>query len=202
VASIGLFPLAIVLLPSERTALHIFEPRYKELIGECLLEDREFGIVFTDGARLSEVGTAASIVEVLERFDDGRLNIVVEGNGRFRIEGLSEERSFITAEIDDVDDEVEIIDEEITEQCLADYRRVVQLRELDLEEPVPDYRGLAFHLASRLALPPEAKQELLEMRSENRRLARVREFLAAAVAAAQVRVIQRRAATNGQVERA
>lgn len=197
-----MFPLAIVLLPAERTALHIFEPRYKELIGECLLDDREFGIVFTDGVRLSEVGTQASIVEVLERFEDGRLNIVVEGNERFRVLDLNEERSFLSAQTEDYADEPEIPDADAAEQALDDYRRVVELGELELSEPVPDDRGLAFHLAARIALPPAAKQELLEMRSENRRLERVREFLAAAAEAARVRTVQRLASTNGHIKQA
>ena len=85
-AEIGLFPLGIVLLPTERVPLHIFEPRYQELIGECLDADEEFGLVYADEDGVREIGTRARVTEVLERFDDGRLTILVEGGLRFRVE--------------------------------------------------------------------------------------------------------------------
>ena len=94
---IGLFPLGIVLLPTERVPLHIFEPRYRELIGECMEDESEFGLVYADEDGVREVGTRARVTEVLELFDDGRLNIVIEGGERFRIEKLTRGRSFMTA---------------------------------------------------------------------------------------------------------
>ncbi len=84
-SELGLFPLGIVLLPSEQIPLHIFEDRYQELIGECLDEDREFGLIYADDDGLREIGTRAAVTQVLERFEDGRLNIVVEGRDRFRL---------------------------------------------------------------------------------------------------------------------
>ena len=88
-AEIGLFPLELVLLPTERVPLHIFEDRYKELIGECLARDGEFGLVFADEHGLREIGTLAAVADVLERFPDGRLNILVEGRERFRLVELT-----------------------------------------------------------------------------------------------------------------
>src|SRR6516165_8744487 len=85
VTEIGLFPLELVLLPSERVPLHIFEPRYKELIGECLRSGEEFGLVLQDEQGRREIGTKAVVVEVLQVFDDGRMNVVVEGHERFRL---------------------------------------------------------------------------------------------------------------------
>src|SRR5947207_13384204 len=91
---LGLFPLDVVLLPTERAPLHIFEPRYRELIGECLAQEREFGLVLGDRDGLREIGTRAAIVEVLDEFPDGRLNSVIEGRERFRLVGLTEGRAF------------------------------------------------------------------------------------------------------------
>src|SRR6059058_4390872 len=109
---IGLFPLGIVLLPTERIPLHIFEPRYRELIGECIEEDREFGLVYADEGGVRELGTRARVAAILERFDDGRLNIVVEGGSRFLVEELTGGRTFMTAEVTDVhDDELVVADE-------------------------------------------------------------------------------------------
>ena len=94
---LGLFPLPIVLLPTERVPLHIFEPRYRELIGECLETDREFGLLLTtDDGTVHQIGTRASVEEVLEELDDGRLNIIVEGRTRFRLLELTTGRSFTT----------------------------------------------------------------------------------------------------------
>ena len=75
---IGLFPLGIVLLPTEQVPLHIFEPRYRELIGECLDNEEPFGLVYADDDGLRRTGTLASVVEVVDQFDDG-MPIVVEG---------------------------------------------------------------------------------------------------------------------------
>ena len=97
---IGIFPLGLVLLPGERVPLHIFEDRYKELIGECLEMDREFGVVLVEESGVRAVGTRASVVEVLERFPDGRLDVVVQGGGRFRVDQITEGRSFITAHVE------------------------------------------------------------------------------------------------------
>jgi Lon protease-like protein len=190
----------MVLLPGERTALHIFEPRYKELIGECLADDRDFGIVLIDMAGTRSVGTRATVVEVLERFDDGRLNIIVEGNDRFRFDEIKEERSFLTADVDEYLDEDPLPSEDQYEATLEDYRRVVKAAALDLEEPVPDYRGLAFHIAAQIELSPDAKQGILEMRSEKARLDLVRQLLDAAAKALRLRTVEQRAATNGHVE--
>src|ERR1700745_256752 len=96
---IGLFPLGIVLLPSERVPLHIFEDRYRELIGECIELDREFGLLYADESGIREIGTRARVAGIIEQFDDGRLNIVVEGVRRFAVERLTEGRSFMTAEV-------------------------------------------------------------------------------------------------------
>jgi Lon protease-like protein len=196
---IGLFPLGIVLLPGERTALHIFEPRYKELIGECLAEDLEFGMVLVEETGLRKVGTRTSVVDVIDRFEDGRLNIIVEGNDRFEIAEMTEGRSYLTAEIIDYPDAEPPPPDEAYEECLLEYRRVVTASALDLEEPVPDHRGLAFRVAAQIALPPVAKQQILEMRSETERLALVRQLLEAAAVAARRRMIQERASTNGHV---
>jgi Lon protease-like protein len=94
VPELGLFPLPLVLVPTERIPLHIFEPRYKELIGECLETDGEFGLVLATGdGAVHEIGTRARVLEVLEELDDGSLNVVVEGGDRFRLLELTSGRT-------------------------------------------------------------------------------------------------------------
>lgn len=174
---IGLFPLGIVLLPTERVPLHIFEPRYRELIGECMDDDSEFGLVYADEEGVREIGTRARVAEVLERFDDGRLNIVVEGGERFRVEKLTRGRSFMTAEVAPVEDEPELAQDESAALAAGSFRALATLAgaepdELDESSPI-----LSYQLAAQVELAADAKQGLLESLSENDRLERVTELL-------------------------
>ena len=169
-AEIGLFPLGIVLLPTERVPLHIFEPRYQELIGECLDTDEEFGLVYADEEGVREVGTLAHVTEVLERFDDGRLTILVEGGVRFRVEALTRGRSFMTAEIDEVEDDAVDIDPETAVRAAGAFRALAALAGAETDDPDEASPQLSFELAAQVELPPEAKQQLLELRVEQERL--------------------------------
>jgi Lon protease-like protein len=200
VDEIGLFPLPLVLVPGEQAPLHIFEPRYRELIAECLSEGADFGLVFADDDGMREVGTRASVVEVLERFPDGRLNVVVEGGERFRLLELTEGRSFATGEVDAVEDEGDEPSDEERARCLAAYERVVAAADAELEELDRD-APLAFQIAARIDLGTEVKQALLELRSERERVIRLASLLdKAAEAIAREREIRGRASTNGRVE--
>src|SRR5256885_8886854 len=129
---IGLFPLGIVLLPTEKVPLHIFEERYRELIGECIEEDREFGLVYADEDGARELGTRARVAAVLERFDDGRLNIVVEGGERFAVERLTQGRSFMTAEVSDVVDDGGAVEEEARVDAPGAFRALAALAGAEL----------------------------------------------------------------------
>lgn len=196
---IGLFPLGIVVLPGERAALHIFEPRYKDLIGKCLEDERDFGIVLTDAAGMRQIGTLVSVVEVLERFEDGRINVVVEGNDRFELVEVKDERSYLTADTEPFEDSEELPGPEAYEACLTEYRRVVTAASLDLEEPAAGYRGLAFQIAAQIELASAAKQQILELRSEVARLAQVQDLLKEASNETRRKMIEHRASTNGHV---
>lgn len=173
---IGLFPLGIVLLPSERVPLHIFEDRYRELIGECVELDREFGLLYADDTGIREVGTRASVAAVLEQFDDGRMNVVVEGGSRFAVERLTEGRSFMTAEVGAVEDAGGDVDAETRRDAVGAFRALAALAgaELELDEASP---ALSFELAAQVELATDDKQFLLESRSEQERLERVAELL-------------------------
>jgi Lon protease-like protein len=200
VPEIGLFPLQLVLLPTERVPLHIFEPRYKELIGECLEEGLEFGLVLEDEEGRRDVGTRAAVVEVLQVFDDGRMNVVVEGRQRFRLVELTEGREFLTGEVEPIDDDPDPAAPEEVEAALGVFRRLVQVAESDVDEPDPAAHALSFELASRVDFGHELKQEILELRSERRRLQRLIEILGRAVEAmALEKEVRERASGNGRV---
>jgi Lon protease-like protein len=200
VSEIGLFPLELVLLPTERVPLHIFEDRYKELIGECLAHDGEFGLVFADERGLREIGTRAAVAEVLERFPDGRLNILVEGRERFRLVELTRGRAFHTAEVEEVSDEEEAAADDDVARALEQFDQLKEITSSEVSDPDPEAGLLSYQLASRVDFGAEVKQQLLEQRSEARRMHVVAELLENAVRTmALEQEVRERASQNGKV---
>jgi Lon protease-like protein len=198
---IGLFPLGMVLLPTEQVSLHIFEERYKELIGECLAQDREFGLVRADSAGIREIGTRAAVLRVVARFDDGRMDVVVEGHDRFKLLELTDGRMFNTGEISPVLDEDDPADTATIDRALELFRRLRDLTASDVEVPTADTTQLSYALAARVELDVEVKQALLEQTSERKRLESVCDQLVevSAIVERQRRAAER-AATNGRVD--
>ena len=198
---LGLFPLGIVLLPTEQLPLHIFEERYKELVSECLDQEAEFGLVYADDDGLRDIGTRAHIVEVLTRFEDGRLNILVEGGERFRLTELTDGRSFNTglvAPIEDADDPAETA---ALDEALRLFEQLREVTESEVDAPDRDIPQLSFALAGKVELPSDEKLALLAETSERQRIELVQELFAHAVLTAQrVRRAAERASTNGKVD--
>jgi Lon protease-like protein len=164
-----LFPLGLVLLPGELVPLHIFEERYKLMIGECLDQESEFGIIWLSDDGLKEVGCAARITRVLERFDDGRLNILVEGTEPFRLTRRIEDLPYPAGDVEPLADDGET-DEEALERARSRYADLVE----EVTEARPEREALAeldaYGMAATLEVAPAAKQSLLELRSERGRL--------------------------------
>jgi Lon protease-like protein len=200
VTEIGLFPLNLVLVPGEQAPLHIFEPRYRELIAECLDRGRDFGLVLEDDAGMREVGTRCSVVEVLDHFPDGRLNVVVQARERLQLLEMTQGRVFQTAEVENLPDESDDPSEDEIEECLAAYARVVAAAEAELEDLDLD-DSIAYQIASRIDFGTEVKQGLLEIRSERERVVRLAPMLnQAAEAVEREQEIRGRASGNGRVE--
>lgn len=199
-SEIGLFPLSIVLLPAERVPLHIFETRYKELINSCLTDDAPFGMVLVDADQAREVGTRAHVVEVLERFEDGRLNVIVEGGERFRVLKTHAVHSYFTAEIAEYDDEAAPPGSDTFDAFLGEYLGVFDQLGMDAPQVELDSK-LSFRVAAQLALGLDDKQELLQMRSEAERLDKLSQLLPRAVFDARKHQVRRRAPTNGHARR-
>jgi ATP-dependent Lon protease len=198
-AHLGLFPLATVLLPSERVPLHIFELRYQELIGECLEQESEFGLLFEDDEGSRDIGTRAAVVEVLDRFDDGRLNIVVEGGERFRVLRETQGRAFRTAEVEPVTDDDAEADRKLRDRVLELYRAIGRIVEAEIEEPNSESAVLSFELAARVDFGAQRKQDLLELRSEPERLRLLSTLLEQASEAITLeRALAETAAKNGR----
>ena len=198
---LGLFPLGIVLLPTERLPLHIFEERYKELVGECLEQEAEFGLVYADDDGLRDVGTRAHVVEVLTRFEDGRLNILVEGGERFRLTELTDGRSFNTGLVTPIEDADDPAETAAVDEALRLFEQLREVTESEVDAPDRGDSQLSFALAGKVELPSDEKLALLAETSERVRIELVQELLAHAVLTAQrVRRAAERASTNGKVD--
>jgi len=204
-----LFPLGIVALPGESVPLHVFEDRYKRMIERCLSAgpgsvEREFGIVWLSDEELKKVGCACEIERVLERMDDGRLNILARGTRPFRLLERQDDLPYPAGVVEFLTDEA------AEEQADADEVAGTSARELygELVEQATD-RTLsaeevgamdAYEMAGNVEFGTDAKQELLELRSENARLRLLALLLRAAIKRLElIDRAQARAQSNGKV---
>jgi Lon protease-like protein len=176
-----LFPLGLVLIPHELVPLHIFEERYKLMIGECIEEDREFGIVWLSDDGLKEIGCSARIARVLEHFDDGRMNVLVEGTSPFRLLRRIEDLPYPAGDVQPLGDDDEAGDEEVADAARRRYADLVA--EVTDERPEDDQLVTldAYAMAATLDVALEAKQTLLELRSERDRLEQLEGLFAEAL---------------------
>jgi Lon protease-like protein len=166
-----LFPLGLVLIPRELVPLHIFEERYKQMIGECLEQEREFGIVWLSDDGLKDIGCSARIERVLERFDDGRLNILVEGVKPFRLVRRIDDLPYPAGDVQPLSDDPEDPDD-VRAIAAARARYADLVAEVTDERPDDETLAQldAYGMAATLDVGLEAKQELLELRTERARL--------------------------------
>jgi Lon protease-like protein len=201
VSELGLFPLPIVLVPTERIPLHIFEPRYLELITECHESGEEFGLVLATGdGAVHEIGTRAAVLEVLEVLDDGRLNVVVEGRERFRLLELTGGRSFKTAVVEPVADDPVPPDPADAGRALELFHELAKIAESDVDVPTAGSELLDFELAARVDFGTDAKQELLASTSPRARMTRLVELLELSIEAIRrERQLRELAGRNGKV---
>jgi Lon protease-like protein len=177
VALLPLFPLDVVLLPGTPLPLHIFEPRYKEMIGECLANDSPFGVIRALEEGIAEVGCTADIITVTKRYDDGRMDLVAEGRKRFEVVELNRDRSFLRAEVLLVPDEPVAPADEDKARAIKVHLEILSLAGAVQDLSAADEYTLSFHLAGSLPLDLDFKQKLLAMRSESERIRAVAAYL-------------------------
>jgi Lon protease-like protein len=205
VRSFPLFPLGIVALPSESVPLHIFEDRYRRMIEHCLQggessPEREFGIVWLSEDELKPVGCACEIERVVERLEDGRMNIIVRGTRPFRLLERQDELPYPAGVVEFLDDESEEPDVEVSDAARSLYRELVH-QATDREiEPGELERLDAYGMAATVEFDAAAKQQLLELRSESARLRLLAVLLQGALERLEVlERAQARALSNGKV---
>jgi Lon protease-like protein len=195
-----IFELPLVLLPGEKVPLHIFEDRYKRMVGSALEQEEPFGIVLRDDEGARSVGCTARIDEV-EQLDDGRMNIVVSGEAPFKVLDRFESPEFPAGEVELIaDDEVPPVDEDSANAARAAFADLAERATGERPEAEELDSASAYAIAGRIELPAETKQRLLELRDEDERM----ELLANALGAVgkaleRAEEAAERASSNGKV---
>jgi Lon protease-like protein len=174
--TIPLFPLNVVLFPHQPLPLHIFEPRYKAMVRDCLEADKDFGVLLVHQGQLFQNGTCARIENILERFDDGRLKILTLGKRRFRVKKVLEGKPYLEGEVEFWDDEqtlspgLEVLFRQVHD-LVKDYAKLTgKISDPTLVENYTPY-GFSFFLAEINMYSLTRQQEILEMTSAEERLA-------------------------------
>jgi Lon protease-like protein len=176
-ALLPLFPLDLVLLPGAPLPLHIFEPRYREMIGECLTNHAPFGVVRGLDEGFADVGCTAEIVTVTKEYPDGRLDLIAEGRQRFEVLTLNRARSFLQAEVSLLPDEPGAADDGDKARAIQAHLEILALAGAVQDLSSADPGALSFYLAGSLPLHLDFKQKLLAIRSERERLQAVVTYL-------------------------
>src|SRR3712207_3720505 len=171
------------------------------MVEHCLEEDMEFGIVWLSEDGLKDVGCACEIAEVLERLDDGRINLVARGTRAFRIDQRLDHLPYPAATVEFLDDRAEELDDEAAETARRAYAELVE-ESTDRRLEEGELRALgAYDMAAPVEFGLDAKQGLLDLRSENARMRLVTRLLRAALRRlAYVEKAQVGARSNGKVQ--
>lgn len=177
---IPLFPLDTVLLPGMRMPLHIFEPRYKAMIGLCLREQIEFGLILAASKAIATLGCTAEILEKTKDYPDGRMDILTEGRAVFRLNELLDEKEYYEGEVEYVEDEPSVLDPKAESQLVEAFE---QCHLLLFGRPWVDAARnrpstLTYRIAGLLPMELDKRQALLEMRSESERRSLVAHWMA------------------------
>ena len=203
-SEIPLFPLNVVLMPGTSLPLHIFEERYKQMVNECLDSETEFGMVLADEDGTRGVGCTARIVELVQRFEDGRMVILVEGSRRFKLNNIMTGKPYYVGDVDYLEDGADDDVSSLAEECVALLERVVEAAtegSVDIEIE-PPYRNLSFAIAGRIEFDLETRQQILELPTEKGRLEKVKELLTeAADRLERDRQVRKLAETNGHLRK-
>lgn len=170
-ALIPLFPLDLVLFPGTPLPLHIFEPRYKEMIAQCLAKGRTFGVVRALDQGLADIGCTAEIVTIVKEYEDGRLDLVTEGRNRFELLSVNQDLSYLQAEVHMIEDEPGSPPPAETARAIQLHSELLDAAGAKQDLSDVDHSVLSFHLAGSLPLDLDLKQQLLSLRTEAARLA-------------------------------
>jgi Lon protease-like protein len=176
---IPLFPLNVVLLPGAEMPLHIFEPRYRQMLKDCLKEKSEFGMLLALPKGVARVGCTAQILEVVKRYEDGRMDILTVGRAPFRVVELLNQNPLLEGQVDYLEDRESRlnprIQRELVELFEACHTLVYDDYPKNLEGAPPE--ELSYLVAGALPMELLWKQQILELRNEAERQERLVGYL-------------------------
>ncbi len=175
---IPIFPLGLVLMPHTYLPLHIFEERYKEMIGLCLKTGQEFGVICFDGKKLQETGCMAKVTKVLKKYPDGRMDIMTVGKKRFEIKDIDQSKSYLQANVNFIEDQSEQVDEKDIKKALKGLNMLDEINKLanvsfqteEIDDIKKDFHKASFIIAGCPGFTIGEKQHFLELRSAKNRV--------------------------------
>ena len=160
-----------MLYPSELMPLHIYELRYRTMTKRCLDEDQPFGVLCTDDGKMADVGCTARIARVLQRYNDGRLDILIAGEQRFEVLALYDNRAYLTGDICYLEDAREVPQRNVVERVIAQHMRLLEIAGRKIRPSVyREAETVSFLIARSAGLTLQQKQELLEFPNEQARI--------------------------------
>lgn len=171
-----LFPLGVVLLPGMVMPLHIFEERYKVMINRCIENKEKFGIVYYNGNKICENGCSAEIINVIKSSEDGKLDILIEGKKRFKIENTNSYELYLQGDIEYYDDEYELTGESVEKskkEAIKLLSEIMSIYGNDIEEinfETFDAKTVSFLVTANSAFTMDEKQSFLEMINTKERI--------------------------------
>jgi Lon protease-like protein len=174
-----LFPLQVVVFPRTPLPLHIFEERYKEMVGGAMRDNSEFGVVLAKEDGIVNAGCTVTVEKLVQMYPDGRMDVLTRGQRRFEILSLNEEKDYLQAEVNYFDDEdSDAPSPELRDLALANYQTLIGLQRQSVH-PDPDLadRQLSFQLAHDLP-DLDFLSTLLRHRSETERLKQLNQYMA------------------------
>ena len=208
ITTIPLFPLGLVLLPQMPLPLHIFEERYKSMIGECIEKNKEFGIVYFNGTDIQAIGCTASIHKVLKRYDDGRLDILTRGERRFEISEMYDDKPYLEAKVNFFDDRLEenaAACQNLAEIGMTLIKQFAEISGMSAEYSFAenmDIKSISFVIAGCEGFSYEEKQKFIEMSSTYERLEKTVGSLARIIERTKITTeIQKIIGGNGNMKR-
>jgi Lon protease-like protein len=195
-----LFPLGLVALPGEVVPLHIFEERFKTMMERCLADESEFGIVWLSDDGLREIGCACEITEVADRTEDGKLDVLTRGTRPFQILEREDQLPYPAGTVEFLADRDEAVDDALATLARETYAELVERATDNRPDPLELAQMSAYAMAATVDFGLDAKQGLLDIRSENARLRLVTRLFRAAMKRIEfVSHAQTRARSNGKV---
>lgn len=198
---IPLFPLNVVLLPGEQLPLHIFEPRYRRMVRECLEQNSPFGMLLALEDGIVRVGCTAEIQLVTKRYDDGRMDILSVGRQPFRVLEWYQDDPLLEGSVDYLEDKSASADSQTQAELVDLYETCYTLVYAGLPRQFdsPLSASLSFSIAATLPIDLMWKQRILELRSEEERQQRLARYLREwALHLQKVGALRERSAGNGQ----